>query len=256
MLKKIKEQIYSATKKMTSSEVEKDISINNVYIDNSTTIVEDTKIIDSVLVRSKVGSSNGIKEHKPITKEETNKVSQKGLNFINLYNYLVDLANSKQKTNYKQVTTDFGLDFVRNKGHLFELLDDIVRYNKENNQPLLAALVVDKKTGKPGPGFFNKWLKVEDYNKELESVFGHKWTKMDISNEPDHSKSMKSGCNPDCPCWGQSITPPRRCPLCGFEFKIGWSGLDGHYNRYHFKDTGVPYQEWKSLMCSEHRPGK
>lgn len=178
MLKKIKEQIYSTTKKMTSSEVEKDISINNLYIDNSTTIVEGTKIIDSVLVRSRVGSSNEMKEQKPITKEETNKMSQKGLNLINLYNYLVDLANSKQKANYKQVTTDFGLDFVRNKGHLFELLDDIVGYNKENNQPLLAALVVNKETGVPGQGFF-EWMREEDYNKELKLVYTYKWTKLE-----------------------------------------------------------------------------
>jgi hypothetical protein len=172
MLKKIKEQIYNATKKVTSSEVQKDISINNLYIDNS------TKIIDSVLVRSRVGSSNGSKEHKPITKEETNKMSQKGMNLINLYNYLVDLSNSKQKANYKQVTTDFGLEFVRNKGRLFEMLDDIVRYNKQNNQPLLAALVVNKETGIPGPGFF-EWMREEEYNKELELVYTYKWTKLE-----------------------------------------------------------------------------
>ncbi|WP_319508132.1 hypothetical protein [uncultured Methanolobus sp.] len=79
-------------------------------------------------------------------------------------------------------------------------------------------------------------------------------------NEPSKSPSEKlndkSVCNPSCPCWGQPTTLPRKCPICGHQFQKYWWGIDAHYDKYHKKDLGVDYQEWRSLMCDGHRPGK
>ena len=69
-------------------------------------------------------------------------------------------------------------------------------------------------------------------------------------------KNELNNCNPNCPCWGQSITLPRKCPICGYEFKRHWWGIDRHYETEHESDLGMSYQEWRSQMCDEHRPGK
>lgn len=41
---------------------------------------------------------------------------------------------------------------------LFDALDCVGEENRRRKEPLLAALVVTKATGLPGPGFFRKWL--------------------------------------------------------------------------------------------------
>ena len=41
---------------------------------------------------------------------------------------------------------------------LFKALDSVGAENQRRGEPLLPALVVSRKTGVPGPGFFTKWL--------------------------------------------------------------------------------------------------
>ena len=72
-------------------------------------------------------------------------------------------------------------------------------------------------------------------------------------------KNSTKGCNPNCPCWGQSTELPRICPICGFIFKKNWWGIDAHYEahkREGHKDAQEEYQVWRSRMCDEHKPGK
>ena len=225
---------------------------------NNTTNVSKTEVNDSVIIRSKVGSFNDVTNVESENMSNSNPTSHKSLNFANLYKYLIDFAEAKKKVTYKGALTDFKEDFSSKRHYLNSLLDEISEHNKNNKEPLLAALVVNQDTDIPGDGFFKKWLNREDYSEEIELIFNYKWKLPNISDVKKGVKTRKI-CNPDCPCWGHSTTGPKKCPICGFEFKKeekGWSGIDAHYNKNHKKDLGMNYQEWKSLICDEHRPGK
>ena len=65
-------------------------------------------------------------------------------------------------------------------------------------------------------------------------------------------------CTEGCPCYGRPKTIPRVCPLCGKDFKVGWTGIDGHYNgRKHESITGIDYQQWWNSICEDHGgPGR
>lgn len=100
-------------------------------------------------------------------------------------------------------------------------------------------------------------------NTDSNSKSSTKEGSTDISqeqNEPSKPLSDKTNdksvCSPSCPCWGQPTTLPRKCPICGHQFKKYWWGIDAHYDKYHKMDLKMDYQEWRSLMCDEHRPGK
>jgi hypothetical protein len=183
MFKKIKEKIgYNNEKKQIADKDHSDsgnnISITqNFYIDKSknTTNIAKTDINDSVVIRSNVNSSNNPDNLESNKMNNSKNPSGKPLNFSNLYSYLINIAESKQKVSYKQVTDDFEEDFNSKRHHLYSLLDEISEYNKARSEPFLAALVVTKDTKVPGAGFFKKWIDRENYSSEIEAVFNYKW---------------------------------------------------------------------------------
>ena len=59
-------------------------------------------------------------------------------------------------------------------------------------------------------------------------------------------------CSESCPCWGMPTDLPRICPLCGKDFKVAWTGLDGHYKGLHEPQTGIPYKDWRDSICCDH----
>jgi hypothetical protein len=71
-------------------------------------------------------------------------------------------------------------------------------------------------------------------------------------SESDLKINIIEKCNSNCPCQDQPSFP-RKCPYCDKIFQGTWGGIDAHYKKYHEAKIGIPYKEWWSLFCKEHK---
>ena len=76
---------------------------------------------------------------------------------------------------------------------------------------------------------------------------------VEVPRVPTSLQPRAKNCSESCPCWGMPTDLPRICPLCGKDFKVAWTGVDGHYKgRKHESITGISYAEWWNGICRDH----
>lgn len=109
------------------------------------------------------------------------------LNVECVYNYLITIANKQRNTiTYAEMEKFCGMVHnQQNVQKLIKILNHTMMYNKMRNEPLIATLVVNKETERPGKGYY-KTLKeldieasdeVEFFVKEIQRIRNYKWEK-------------------------------------------------------------------------------
>ena len=124
---------------------------------------------------------------------ELNLENKEGVNkmdMLDVYKYLVSIVEKSSnvediKIDYKDVWTHFNQD-VKIMLPLFNMLNQICNKCRDENKPLLSAIVINEDNGIPGPGFFKHCIKYLDtydelktkkiHENELERVFNY-WNK-------------------------------------------------------------------------------
>jgi hypothetical protein len=95
--------------------------------------------------------------------------------------YLIALAAEQATATYADAQAELGVDLDT----LIAALDETAAINRIRREPPLCALIIAKKTGLPGRGFFQKHcflsgddddLAEEVFDRLCELVFAHKWT--------------------------------------------------------------------------------
>lgn len=95
--------------------------------------------------------------------------------------YLIALAAEQATATYTDAQAELGVDLDT----LVAALDETAAINRIRREPPLGALIIGKKTGLPGRGFFQKhcFLSGDDddlaedvFDRLCELVFAHKWT--------------------------------------------------------------------------------
>ncbi|MBI2831829.1 MAG: hypothetical protein HYX79_06195 [Chloroflexi bacterium] len=73
-----------------------------------------------------------------------------------VYEKLKEVARAESLTNYTEVGEIVGLDMATDVGRIriAQILDDINRFEAQNNRPMLSAVVILKGKNIPGSGFF------------------------------------------------------------------------------------------------------
>ena len=161
-----------------------------------------------VMMSDQIGENNS---------EEKKKGERMNLNKHEIHEYLTGIAKEQRKVTYGDVMRECGEEVngaaIANK-LIKQILDPISEENIQNKEPLLTALVVNGKTGIPGPGFFKKWMETyRDYigpsdgpeaqkahSEELERVFNY-W----------HDSNENS-----CPACGEVVPDGAKfCVECG-----------------------------------------
>ena len=84
-----------------------------------------------------------------------------------LWTILQELAEARRCENYARIDEILGLNAQNVSGALAPIHD----YCERNDLPLLTALVVQTKTGRPGPGYRCR----NDHATECARVFAHDW---------------------------------------------------------------------------------
>jgi hypothetical protein len=69
-----------------------------------------------------------------------------------IYEKLQEVAQAKSITNYTEIGSLVGLE--PHNPILWEMLDDINRYEHQERHPMLSAVVIVQAENKPGEGFF------------------------------------------------------------------------------------------------------
>jgi hypothetical protein len=131
-----------------------------------------TQITDSVVQRSNVGNMN----HESISDDKSKSYYQdysitsksnsdpeiwdvQGMNYAQVYNYLISKAKERRIVTYGKIVSDFGEVFsAKARTELISLLDQISKQNIKNGEPLLTALVVSKAHNMPGKRFFTDYM--------------------------------------------------------------------------------------------------
>lgn len=106
-----------------------------------------------------------------INRKSTEEFKSSLINLDELKSYLVSIAKIQETVTYRQVLKSFGLQLnPGNVGLLVrEGLDPLIYLNAEHNEPILSSLVVRKKSGTPGPGFFRKMQIIGKYDGSIQS---------------------------------------------------------------------------------------
>lgn len=93
-----------------------------------------------------------------VNRKSTKELKNSLINIDDLKSYLLGIAKTQETVTYKQVLQHFGLQLNPGSVGLLvrEGLDPLINYNMEYDEPILSSLVVRKKSGIPGPGFFRK----------------------------------------------------------------------------------------------------
>lgn len=85
-----------------------------------------------------------------------------------LWKILVELAEARQTATYAEIGRRLGLNAQNVSG----ALAPIHAYCEANDLPLLTALVVQTRTGRPGPGYKSP----NDHRTDCVKVFSRDWT--------------------------------------------------------------------------------
>lgn len=117
-------------------------------------------------------------------KESHNKLSQWS-RAVQIWHILISKAHSRQVITYSMIGDLFGYE---RHGILGRHLQNITRFCRHKNFPLLPILVVHTKTGSPGDELI---LADVDLNAERERVFEYKWYEIYPPSEDDFKEAWE-----------------------------------------------------------------
>ena len=71
-----------------------------------------------------------------------------------LYQHLLEIAQDHRKRTISYTEASETIGLAANDRDLFDHLDEINQFERRHGRPMLSALVVNRRTGMPGAGFF------------------------------------------------------------------------------------------------------
>lgn len=121
-------------------------------------------------------------------RKSTEQLKSSLINVDELKNYLVGIAKIQETVTYGQVLKYFGLQLnLGNVGLLVrECLNPLIDFNTEHNEPILCSLVVRKKSGIPGLGFFRKMQLIGKYDGSIQGKDATDFHKTELKNVWDY----------------------------------------------------------------------